>query len=550
MSKSFVKWLGICMALSMVLLTACTGNNSDAGTAGDGKALAKEQVLNVGSIPSEPPGLDPLKARDSASGLILSQLMEGLTKTDTEGKALPGIATKWEANKDSSQFTFHLRDAKWSNGDPVTAVDFEYAWKRMLDPKNAAIYAYQLFYLKNGEKYNQGKAKVDDVGVKAVDDKTLKVTLERPTPYFPSLAAFYALFPVNKKVAEADKKWAGDAKTFVSNGAFKMKEWKHNAKIVLEKNEKYYNKKKTKLTQINFPFVTDTKTGYQQFQSGELDEGDSNLIPTDLTKSLIEKKEAKGGPNPASYGIDFNTKKKPFTNANIRRAFALAIDRQSIVENVTQAGQEPANGWVPWGMPDFSTKDDWVKNHDKYLDAKANASEAKKLLEKGLKEEKIDKLPKVTFSYNTDDGHKKIAEALQQMWKDNLGVDVKLANMEWKVFLEKKSSGDYDMARTGWLPDYIDPMTFMDLYMTGSGQNDAKFNNKEFDKLIKEAKSTDNQDKRMKSMHKAEDILMKEMPVAPLYWYTRLHMQKDYVKNVKRSIDGTVYYTEAYLTEH
>ncbi|SFS73126.1 peptide ABC transporter substrate-binding protein [Marininema halotolerans] len=549
MSKSLIKWLGICMALMLVLLTACTGNeSSDAGKGNSN--LAKEQVLNVGSMSSEPPGLDPLKAQDSASGLVLSQMMEGLATTDTEGKVLPGIAEKWEANEDSSEFTFHLRDAKWSNGDPVTAMDFEYAWKRMLDPKNAAIYAYQLYYLKNGEKYNQGKAKVDDVGVKAVDDKTLKVTLEKPTPYFPSLTAFYALLPVNKKVAEKDKNWAGEASTYVSNGAFKMKEWKHNSKIVLEKNDQYYKKKKVKITQINFPFVADSKTGYQQFESGELDEGNGNIVPSDLTKSLLDKKEAKADPNPASYGIDFNTKEKPFTNAKVRRAFALAIDRKSIVENVTQGGQEPADGWVPWGMPDFSSDKEWVKNHDQYLKPTAEPSKAKKLLKEGLKEEGLDNMPTVTFSYNTDDGHKKIAEALQQMWKKNLGVDVKLANMEWKVFLEKKKSGDYDFARTGWLPDYIDPMTFMDMYMTGSGQNDAKYSNKKFDKLIKKAKSSNDQDQRMKAMHQAEDIMMEDMPVAPLYWYTRVYMEKDYVKNVKRSIDGNVYYTEAYLTEH
>ncbi|MFD1426375.1 peptide ABC transporter substrate-binding protein [Kroppenstedtia sanguinis] len=547
MGKGISRGIALLVVCSMAFLAAC-GGGSSAGKGGKGK-LAEDQEITLGNIPSEPPGLDPMEAKDSVSGDVLSQTMVGLTKMDKKGKPVPGLAEKWDANEDMTQITFHLRDAQWSNGDPVTAEDFEYAWKRMLDPKNGAVYAYQLFYLKNGEKYNKGEAKSEEVGVKAVDDKTLEVQLEQPTPYFLGLTTFYSLKPVPKKVVEKNKDWASEADSYVCNGPFKVKSWKHDSKIVLEKNDKYYDADKVKLTQINMPFIAEQKTGYQMFQTGDVDSSNSNIVPADLTKKLLDSGEAKGEPQIATYTVEFNTKKKPFNNKKVRKAFSMAIDRKQIVENVLEGGQEPANGWVPWGMPDFAANKDFAEVHGKYIEPTAQADEAKKLLEEGLKEEGLKKMPEMTYLYNTDEGHKKIAEALQQMWKKNLGVNVKLGNVEWKVFIERKTAGDYDFARFGWLPDYIDPMTFMDVYMTDSGNNDPKYSNKKFDGLIEKAKSTADQKVRMQALHEAEDILMDEMPVAPLYWYTRVYMDKDYVKNVYRALDGSVFYEDAYLLE-
>ncbi|PRX42342.1 oligopeptide transport system substrate-binding protein/dipeptide transport system substrate-binding protein [Planifilum fimeticola] len=549
------KWTGrisaILIAFSLVFTAACGGGGSDQGKGSE--ELAEEQVLNVGRIKSEPPSLDPATATDQMSSTILNQLMEGLTRIDAEGNPHPAVAEKWEVSEDGKEITFHLRkDAKWSNGDPVTAHDFEYAWKRVLDPKMKppADYAYQLYYLKNGEKYNQGKAKAEDVGVKAVDDHTLKVELEQPAPYFVALTSFYTLFPVNKKVAEENDKWATEADTYVGNGPFKLKTWEHDAKIELVKNEHYWGAKDVKLTQLNFPFIGEAQTGYQQFKSRKLDEGDSIIIPPDLTKKGLESGEIKSQKQPAVYFYMFNVEKKPFNNKKIRRAFALAIDRKSIVENVTQGGQVPATGFVPWGIPDFVAEKDWVETRDDYLPEKAQPEEAKKLLEEGMKEEGFDKLPAVTIDYNTDEGHKKIAEAIQQMWKKNLGVDVKLRNSEWQVYLDKTKAGDFQVGRLGWLPDYIDPMTFMDMWVTGGGNNDTRFSHKEYDALIKKAKSTADQKVRMEAMHKAEDILMDEMPIAPIYFYTDLYMEQDYVKGVVRNPDKSVYFRDAYILEH
>lgn len=539
------KWVSMLAILSMLVLAGC-GGASDADK-GNGK-LAEEQVLNVGRVPSEPPSLDPLKATDNVSGLILRHVMEGLTRMGEDGKPKPAVAEKWDINEDATKITFHLRkDAKWSNGDPVKAEDFEYAWKRVLNPDNAADYAYQLFYLKNGEKYHAGKAKVEEVGVKAVDDQTLEVELEKPTPYFVSLTSFYTLMPVNKSTVEKNKKWAAEAKTYVSNGPFTLKTWKHDQKIELAKSKHYWDAKSVKLDQINLPFIADDKTGYQQFKAGKIDE--TNMIPTDLTKTSLDKGEAETTPEAAHYYYKFNVDKKPFNNKKIRKAFALAIDRKLIVEQVVQGGQQPATGFVPWQMPDLAQNKEWVKTREDYLQPTAEPEKAKKLLEEGMKEEGWDQLPEVTIDYNTDEGHKKIAEAIQQMWKKHLGVDVKLRNSEWKVYLDKTRSGDFQVARYGWLPDYLDPMTFMDMYVTGGGNNDINFSNKKYDQLIKEAKSTGDQKKRMEAMHRAEDLLMDEMPIAPIYFYTKIHMQQDYVKGVKRLPDSSVSYIHAYVTE-
>lgn len=527
------------MVLSMVLLAAC-GNSAS-------NAMAEKQVFNVGYIVSEPPALDPLKATDDQSGLILRHIMEGLVQLDENGNPIPGMATKWDVMDGGKKIIFHLRDAKWSNGDPVTAQDFEYEWKRMLDPKNAAQYAYQLFYLKNGAAYNSGKAKAEDVGVKALDSKTLEVTLESPTPYFISLTSFFALFPVDKKVAEKNPNWGADAKTYVGNGPFLLKTWVHDKNIVVVKNPQYWDAKNVKLAQINFPFIGDSQTEYQMYVSGQLDM--NRNVPPDLAPGLIKDGKAKVIHEPALYYYVFNTKKKPFDNAKIRKAFSLAIDRDAIAKDVLAEGQTPATGWVPWVIRDFSQNKEWVQTHAPYVQPKADPAEAKKLLQEGMKEEGITQLPEITISYNTDAAHKKVAEAIQQMWKKNLGVNVKLDNTEWKVFLNNLTQGNFQVARYGWIPDYMDPMTFLDMWMTGNGNNIAKYSNPQYDALIKQAKETGDQKVRMEAMHKAEDILSQDVPVAPIYNYTQPYQLKDYVKGVEIQPDGSFTFTHAYLTQ-
>ncbi len=477
------------------------------------------------NLHSEPPTADPGLAEDSTSGAITRATFDGLTRTTEDGKPHESIAEKIEVSQDLLTYTFKIRDAKWSNGDPVTAHDFEFAWKRVLDPKTAANYAYQLYYIKNAEKANKGEAKLDDVGVKALDDKTLQVTLENPTPYFLELTAFYTYYPVNKKVVEANPKWAAEASTHVGNGPFKMESWEHKSKLVLVKNENYWDKDAVKLDRIEFSMVEDENTELSMYENGEIDWAGAPLssLPTDAIPALKDSGKMTTQPIAGTYWYKFNTEKAPFNNVKIRKAFTYAINRQAIIDNVTQTNQQPAMGAVP---PSMALKaDGYFKDND--------VETAKKLLEEGMKELGITKLPPITLSYNTSEGHKKIAEAIQDQWKKNLGVEVKLENKEWKVYLEDLHQGKFQIGRMGWLGDFNDPINFLELYKDKKGgNNDTNWENPKYKELLNKSALEQDPAKRKEILAQAEAILMEEMPIAPIYFYTQSYVKKDNIKGV------------------
>lgn len=534
MKKSKFSVLALLMAI-MLMLAACNGgsketSNEKEGGSGDSSG---SKVLNVNNS-SEPGSLHPANAQGTHESWILEHTFEGLTKKTEEGKIVPGSAESWEISEDGLTWTFKLRDGlKWSNGDPLTANDFEYAWKYALKPETAADYAYQLYYLKGGEAYNSKKGKEEDVGVKATDEHTLVVTLEQPTPYFLDLTSFYTFYPINKKVQEENPKWALDAKTHVSNGPFKLTEWKHKESLKIEKNENYYDKDKIKLDAVNFALIEDENTAWQMYQSGELDL--AYPLPVDIQGQMVnsDDKEFKMGKELAVYYYNFNTEVKPFNNAKVRKALSMAIERKKITENVAQGGQKPAFGVVPPGIPDASG--DFQENTGNLF--KEDVAEAKKLLKEGLAEEGMKELPEFSILYNTLDSHKKIAEAVQGMWRDNLGVEVTLENAEFQVKLDREKAGDFEISRAGWVGDYVDPMTFM-LWETDGAYNDAGWSNKEYDNLLKEAKSTMDPKERMDALHKAEKVMIDEMPILPVYFYTKPYMVKSNVTGVFAPINA------------
>ena len=302
----------------------------------------------------EPPSLDSATATDTTSFEILRLLQEGLTRLDKESEVTPGsgMAESWTVSEDALTYVFTLKDdIYWSNGDPVTAQDFEYAWKRVLNPDTAADYAYQMYVLKNGEKYNNGEATADQVGVKAMNAKTLKVDLEAPTPYFLQLTAFGSFYPVNEKVVKANANWAAEASTFVGNGPFKLQSWKHHDEVVVVKNDKYWDKDNVKLNSIKWVMVNDDNTAYQLYKNNEIHD---DTAPQELTYELLQKGEATSVPILGTYMYLFNCEDEIFKNANIRKAFSLAIDRVAIVDQILKGGQLPATGYVPPGAsPDM-----------------------------------------------------------------------------------------------------------------------------------------------------------------------------------------------------
>lgn len=487
-------------------------------------AEKKPQVLKL-NLHSEPPTADPGISEDTTSAAIIRATFDGLTRVDASQQPVMSVAESYELSEDMLTYTFKLKDTKWANGEPVTAHDFEYAWKRALDPNTASNYAYQLYYVKNGEAFNKGTASRDDVGVKALDDKTLEVKLENPTPFFLELTAFPTYFPVNKKLVESNPKWAAEASTHMGNGPFKMETWEHKSKLVLVKNENYWDKDTVKLDRIEFAMVEDENTELSMFENGEIDWAGSptSSLPTDAIPALKEQKKITTQAIAGTYWYKFNTEKPPFNNVKIRKAFAYSIDRQSLIDNILQTGQLPAMGAVPPSMalkPDGFFKDNDVET-------------AKKLLDEGMKELGITKLPPITLSYNTSEAHQKIAAAIQDQWKKNLGVEVKLENKEWKVYLEDMHQGNYQIGRLGWLGDFNDPINFLEMYKDkDGGNNDTRWEHPKFKELLNQSATEPDPAKRKQILLEAETILMDEMPVAPIYFYTNSWVQKENVKGV------------------
>lgn len=511
--------------------------------------LHPTQVLRFNNG-TEPQTIDPAKSSGIPEANIELACFEGLTRLDANNQPVPGVAKEWTVSPDGLTYTFKLRpEAKWSNGDPVTAHDFEWSWKRALAPETAAEYAYQLYYIKNGEKYNAGEIKdPNEVGVKALDDYTLEVKLEAPCGYFLSLCAFPTLLPVHRKTVEADPdKWATDPKTYIGNGPFKLAVWEHNSNMVFVPNEQYWDKGRVKLQKLVFTMIENGSTELVMYETGALDYADNP--PLAELDRLRKEGQLRIEPLLGTYYYLFNVTRPPFDNPKVRKALTLAIDRKTLIEQVVKGGQLPALAFVPGGVPDAEPGSEFRKVGGDYF--KDNDVEtAKKLLaEAGYPDGK--NFPKFTILHNTSESHKKIAEAIQEMWKKNLGIEnVTITNQEWGVYLDTRTKLQYDVARAGWLGDYIDPMTFIDMWVTGGGNNDTGWGNPQYDELVKKAKSTADQKVRMQAMHEAEKILMDEMPIAPIYFYTDLFLVKDYVKGVIRSTLGFHDFSEAWIAKH
>ncbi|MFD2612791.1 peptide ABC transporter substrate-binding protein [Paenibacillus gansuensis] len=543
-----MKKKSLALGLAAVLMTGTVlAGCGTKGTGGSG-----EQVFRM-NLHTEPPSLDLAQAQDNTSFTVLNAIYEGLTTKNEKAEVQPGVAKDWKISDDGLTYTMNLRDdAKWSNGDPVTAKDFEFAWKRILDPnlQPASPYAYQLYYLKNAEEYNSKKDGVtaDQVGVKAQDDKTLVITLKAPTPYFLGLLSFFTYFPQHEKSVSANPAFAAEASTIIGNGAFTIADWKHNDSITLKKSDNYYAKDEVKLSEVKMAMVDDASTELSMYETGQLDYSGAPTgeIPLDQIPVLKEskKEEMRIDPIASSYYYVFNTTAEPFDNVNIRKAFAMSIDRQQIVDKVTLAGQLPAFAFVPPGIK--GEKDEFRKEQESNLFKEDNA-EAKALLAKGMQEKGYSKLPEITLIHNTGAGHKKIATAIASMWKTNLGVDVKIEAQEWGVFLKNRTNLNYQVARAGWGADYNDPMTYIDLFTSNSGNNDTGWKNPEFDKLVNEAKASSDEKVRMTAMAKAEKMITDDMIIMPIYYYTSVGLLKPNFKNITFDYKGDIDFTRGYV---
>ncbi|EMA6344069.1 peptide ABC transporter substrate-binding protein [Bacillus cytotoxicus] len=496
------------------------------------KASADKGDRLVTNISSDPYTLDSAIATDSTSSYVIGHLFSGLYTKDTDGKYQNELAEKEEVNADGTEYTIHLKkDIKWSDGSPITANDFEFAWKRILNPKTGSMNATEMYFIKGAEAYNTGKGEEGQVGIQVVDSQTLKVALEHPVASIKQQLASSLFIPLSKKSIDDKNKLKTSPKELLTNGPFKLKEWKHNQAIILQKNKEFYDKKVT-LKELEFRIIPDTNTAYQLYKSKELDL--LGGLPQEMVEKEKKNKEYKRIAGFSSYIYSFNVEKEPFTNAKVRKAFALALDRKFIVEKLYKGNAQEAYAFVPEGAKTQSGRD-FRKEKGDYL--KFDPAEAKKLLEEGMKEQGWTELPQVTLKYTTDTQHKKVAEAMQEMFKKNLGVDVKIENKEWKSYIDTYKQSDFQLAYMGW-GGAVDPAKKLELYAGDGPNNYAKWHNKEFDALIKEAKVERDEEKRFDLLHKAEDIMFAETPLIPILFPSSSYLQKESVSGVQYDVGG------------
>lgn len=529
------------LALSVVL-AACGGDDSaddsktDTNDSGDTTDSTGPKELNL-VIASEPPSLHPGLATDTTSSTILQQTHEGLMIMK-DGKPEPAIAESFEVSEDLLTYTFKLRDAKWANGDAVTAEDFVYSWKWALNPENASEYASILYAIKGAQAYNNGEGSADDVAVKAIDEKTLEVTLAQPTPYFLELTAFKTYSPIHQATSEANDKWFAEAETHIGNGPYKITEWVHSGSLVLEKNENYWDAANVKIDKVNIEMTDSETTQMNKFNADEIDFLGVNF--GSIALDSIDALKADGSLNIAEYtGVymyKFNTTDKVMSNANIRKALAMAIDRAGLIKNITKGEQHVALGLVPSSVEGFGDDEGYFKDGD--------FAAAKELLATGLKELGLASPAdlEVKISYNTSEAHAAIAQFIQQGWTKELGIKVSLDNAEWQVYLDKLTNLDYQVGRLGWIADYNDAYTFLEQYDSAkNGNNDTGWENAQYTELLKQSNVEADPAKRTELLLQAEKIFMDEMPVAPIYYYTNLYIQKDYVSGMEPNALGNIY---------
>lgn len=528
---SFVRW-PVALTFSALFgmsLVGCSDKEKDTVKADSPKQteLAEDQSIVINNT-AEPESIDPHKVSAVPEGNIIRQMFIGLVDTDRDGKTVPGMAESWES-KDNKVWVFKLRDAKWSNGEPVTAQDFVYSWRRLVDPNTASPYASYLVDAKvNGaEAVMAGEAGLETLGIQALDDKTLQVTLTEAVPYFPDMLIHTSTKPVPQKVIEQfGEKWT-DAEHIVVNGPYTLGEWRVNDKIVLKRNPQYFDNSHTTIDTVTILPITSPTTDVARYQAGEVDV--SAEVPPEQFESIKQSMgdELRVAPRLCTYYYKYNTVKPPFNDARVRRALALAFDRDIVAQKVMGQGQQPAYQLTPPstnGMSNFTPEwQGWSKQQ--------RIEEANRLLQQAGYS--ASNPLKFELLYNTSDNHKKIAVAFSSIIKDALGTDkvqVQLVNKEWKTYLDSRRTGDYDIARSSWCGDYNEPSSFLNTLKTGNTNNHGKYSSPKFDALLDQTLVQGIDVKqRAKLYQQAEAQLDADMPNLNMYHYVGVRLVKPYV---------------------
>ncbi len=550
------KLLALLTAVLMLtsLLAGCGGtpaSGSSGSQSGEAAPVKQEVVFALQNLPDI---LDPNVTNNSFAAPFLDNLFEGLVAYDKDNNLVAGNAESWTISEDGLTYTFTLRDGlKWSDGSDLTAQDYLYTMKRILTPSTAALYVNMLTdYVAGAQEYYDALANGQEpdeeaLGIKAPDDKTLVLTLKAPAPYYLGILAMYTFVPTQQAAVEAaPETWAQSAENYISNGPFKMTQYNFNESIVLEKNPNYWNAENVKLEKLTFRFILEPSTALSAFEAGEID-GFRTIPPADLPRLKAESDALQVAPSFATTYYMFNCQNEVLKDVRVRQALSLAVDRTALIENVLQTTDTPAYALV---SPGYSVDGvDYTEGRSTYgLSPTADVEAAQKLLaEAGYPNG--EGFPKLRLSYYTDANVKKIAEALQEMWKTNLGIDTEITVADWAVYYDSVQAGDYDICAMGWSADYLHPTTFFPLFVTGNVNNNSFYSNPEYDALYAQAAVMTDAQAAMEVMHQAEDMLMADMPFLPLYYRATTYMLRPGVKDVNMSPLAQLYFKDAYVAE-
>jgi oligopeptide transport system substrate-binding protein len=504
---------------------------------------AKQDNIVKVNIGAEPQTLDPRKARDLQAMTIAKMFFEGLTRINIENKPELAIAKKVDVTEDGKIYTFTLRPAKWTSGESVTAHDFVYAWTKTLDPHFPADQAFQLYVVKNAKAAKEGKVSLDQVGVKALDDKTLQVELQYPVPYFLELTSLPVYFPVSPKTEQNNPSWANDSKTLVGNGPFVLKEWRHSDMMRIVKNPAYWDGAKVKLKELNLIMISEDAE-LQMFEKGQLDWAGSplSILPTGALASLKAKGQLHIRPFLATYFFRTNVESEPFEHPLMRKAFAEAIKRAEIVKHVTQGEQISATGLVP---PSLTARE------QPYF-ADGDVEQARRDFDQALEAMGFtrEQLPPISLMYIAGERSHLIAQAVQEQWRQAFDISVQLNSVERKVFFDRISKKNFQLASGSWTADYNDGMNFLEVFKyKAGGSNNTAWESPRYQELLDQALVTNEVNARQKLFQECETILMKEMPVIPLFHYTMLYVANPKVKGVVLSNLGSIDFKWAYVDQ-
>lgn len=524
-----MSWFRLLLVPLLALLVGCV--RDDRPTFGPATRPRTDDTFVFG-CGAEPESIDPGLAYDSPGIEIARNLFEGLTRYHPQTlEPLPGVAESWEASEDGRRFLFRLRaDARWSNGRPVVAEDFVYAWRRVLDPQTGAQYAALFWEIEGARAFASGKGPAEALGVRALDDRTLEVRLERPVPWFLELLAFPPFAPVPREAVESHGLHWTRPERIVTNGPFHLASWRINYQIELVKSPTYWGRDEVRLDRAIAVLSDDNHAMVRLFRAGELDWiGSDNKPPAEYLSFLETKRDYRTNPELATYFYWFNLRREteaqrasPIQDVRVRKALHLAIDKEAIARYVVRGGERPADGLVP----DLF----YAKGYVPPKTTGQDPERARALLREAGYGPGGKRFPRLTITYNTDDRHRQVAEAIQQMWKKELGIEVELENQEWKVFMNNRTEGYFEIARAGWVGDFQDPYTFLAQLLSDSEMNEARWRNERYDALLHRATVELDREKRYALYAEAEAILLDELPLLPLYFYSKQTLVGDWVQ--------------------